>query len=84
MSTSKFLLGVLGAAAAGVAIGLLLAPEEGSKMRGRLKRTATGWADSIANLFSEAKGQIEEVKGKVHQSRATAEEKVNKLKQNFS
>ena len=62
---SKVLLGVLGAAAAGLAVGLLIAPEEGSKVRGRLRRTATGWANSLSNLFSNAKGELEEVKERV-------------------
>ena len=81
---SKVLLGILGAAAAGVAVGLLIAPEEGSKVRGRLKKTATSWANSLSTLFSNAKGELEEVKGKVKQGRSAAEDKVNKLKENFS
>ena len=92
MSTkSKVLLGILGAAAAGVAIGLLIAPEEGSKVRGRLRKTATSWANSLSTLFSnakgeleEAKGELEEAKGKLKQGRSAAEDKVNKLKESFS
>ena len=81
---SKVLLGVLGAAAAGVVVGLLIAPEEGSKVRGKLKRKASDWANKLSNLFSNAKGELEEVKGKVKQSRSAAEEKVNRLKESFS
>lgn len=81
---SKVLLGILGAMAAGVAVGLLIAPEEGSKVRGRLRKTATSWANSLSNLFSNAKGELEEVKDKVKQGRSAAEDKVNKLKESFS
>ena len=81
---SKVLLGVLGAAAAGLAVGLLIAPEEGSKVRGRLKRTASGWANSLSNLFSNAKGELEEVKSKVKHGRSAAEDKVNRLKESYS
>ncbi len=81
---SKFLLGVLGAAAAGVAIGLLIAPEEGSKIRGKLSRKAGGWASTLSTHFSNAKGELEEVKSKVKKGRSAAEDKVNKLKESFS
>jgi gas vesicle protein len=81
---SKILLGILGAAAAGVAIGLLLAPEKGSAMRKRVKRTANDWASSLSSMFSNAKGELEELKGKAKQSKAAAEDKVNKLKESFS
>lgn len=85
---SNVLLGILGAAAAGVAIGMLIAPDEGSKVRGRLKKTATDWANSLSSLFSNAKGELEgeleEAKGKLKQGRSAAEDKVNKLKESFS
>jgi gas vesicle protein len=51
-STAKIALGILGAAAAGVVIGLLIAPEKGSEIRGRIKRTAGDWVDNLSHLFS--------------------------------
>ena len=84
MSTkSKVLLGILGAAAAGVAIGLLIAPEKGSKMRGRIQKKANGLANSLSNLFSNAKGELTELKGRVKDGKSVAQEKVNRLKENF-
>ena len=84
MSTkSKVLLGILGAAAAGVAIGLLIAPEKGSEMRGRIQKKANGLASTLSNLFSNAKGELTELKGRVKDGKSVAQEKVNRLKENF-
>jgi gas vesicle protein len=44
---SKVVLGILGAAAAGVVIGMLLAPEKGKETRKKLRKTAEDWADSV-------------------------------------
>ena len=60
-STSKILLGIVGAAAAGVIIGMLVAPEKGSDMRAKLKKTTDGWADQLSNLFSRVKEDAEEM-----------------------
>jgi gas vesicle protein len=52
---TKLVLGLVGAAAVGVAIGLLLAPEKGSDLRKRVSNTAGGWADNLSDLLSKAK-----------------------------
>jgi gas vesicle protein len=82
---SKVVLGILGAAAAGVVIGLLIAPEKGSDMRKKLKKTASGWADNLSHLFVKGKEAaedgIEEVKEKGRQAKSAAEDKVNKMKE---
>jgi gas vesicle protein len=80
-TTTKIALGILGAAAAGVVIGLLIAPEKGTEMRRRIKETAGGWADNLSHLFSETKETLE---GKAKQAKSAAEEKVNKMKESFS
>ena len=51
-STSKVLLGIVGAAAAGVVIGLLVAPEKGSEIRSKLSEKTNGWFDQVTGLFS--------------------------------
>jgi len=58
-SKSKMILGLLGAAAAGVAVGLLLAPEKGTDLRNRLGKTAGGWGDQLTDLFANAKGELQ-------------------------
>ncbi len=56
MTTSgKIALGILGAAAAGVVIGLLIAPEKGSEVRKRIKNTTGTWVDNVGHLFKKGK-----------------------------
>ena len=54
-TNSKIALGIIGALAAGVAIGLLVAPEKGSELRSRLKKNAGKWSDQLSHLFSHDK-----------------------------
>ena len=82
-TNAKIALGILGAAAAGVVIGLLLAPEKGSEIRKKVKQTAGGWADSLSHLFQNGKHEAEEIKEKVQQGKAVAEEKVNRIKESM-
>ncbi len=85
---SKVLLGILGAAAAGVVIGLLIAPEKGKDMRKKLRKTMGDWTDELGNLWSRgraaAEDGIDDVKEKVRHARATAEEKAGKMKESVS
>ena len=87
-STSKLLLGILGAAAAGVVIGLLIAPEKGSEMRQRVKKTAGEWAENLTNVFNHGKEAASEaaddLKAKARTAKSSAEEKVNKIKESFT
>ena len=89
---SKVLLGILGAAAAGVVIGLLVAPEKGSDIRKKLKKKASEWTDELSHLFvkgkaaaEDAAAAVDEVKDKARNearhARSAAEDKVNKLKE---
>ncbi len=85
---SKVLLGILGAAAAGVVIGMLVAPEKGNETRKRIKKTAEDWADSLSHLWTSGKQRAEEagqeMKDKAKYAKSAAEEKVNKIKESFS
>ena len=63
---SKVLLGILGAAAAGVVIGLLIAPEKGKDMRKKIRKTADDWADNLGHLWSRGKEAAEDA---VHPAR---------------
>jgi gas vesicle protein len=55
---TKLIVGILGAAAAGVAIGMLLAPEKGTDIRRNLSRTAGGWASSLGDILANAKEEV--------------------------
>lgn len=76
-STSKVLLGILGAAAAGVIVGLLIAPEKGEDLRRKMKETASDWADNVGDLFNRGKEEISKAKG-------AASEGYNRAKESFS
>lgn len=85
---SKVLLGILGAAAAGVVIGLLIAPDKGKDTRKKIKKTAGEWAENLSHLWAKSKGAMEdlteEAKSKVKQGKSAAEDKVNKMKESYS
>jgi len=85
---TKVVLGILGAAAAGVAIGMLIAPEKGSEMRARIKKSAGDWVDSLSNLFEKGKEELEELGStavdKSRQTRSAIEDKVNRMKESVS
>lgn len=55
---SKIVLGLIGAAAAGVVVGLLLAPEKGTDMRRNIGKRTGDWADHLTDLFANAKGEL--------------------------
>lgn len=80
---AKLALGILGAVAAGVAIGLLIAPEKGQDMRKRISKTAGSWADNLSHLFVKGKDGMDDLKEKGRTAKAAAEEKVNKLKESI-
>lgn len=85
---SKVILGLVGAAAAGVVVGLLLAPESGSEIRGKIKQTAGDWADHLTDLFANAKGEIESLKGKASKGASNlaseAGNRFNDIKESYS
>jgi gas vesicle protein len=53
-NNGKLIMAILAGAAAGVVIGLLIAPEKGSETRDRLKDTAKKLADTILSKAEEA------------------------------
>ncbi len=81
---SKIILGLVGAAAAGVIVGLVLAPEKGADMRRKLKDTAGDWADHLTDLFANAKGEIQNLKEKGSKAANDAANKYSNVKENYS
>jgi gas vesicle protein len=62
MSTQKILVGVLTAVAAGVAIGLLLAPAKGEETRQKISDTASNLKKKFRRIRSSAITEIDDLK----------------------
>ena len=88
MTTTKVLLGILGAAAAGLVVGMLIAPEKGSDLRKNLKQTADDWVDELSNWVGKGKEYIDEVRNRASEeidSLADAgEEEVDAMKDDLA
>ena len=87
-TTSKVILGIVGAAAAGAVIGMLLAPDKGSELRKKVKDTANDWACQLADLFAEGKTELENLKNKgakaARDMKNEAENSYNNARESFS
>ncbi|WP_039130041.1 YtxH domain-containing protein [Flavihumibacter sp. ZG627] len=64
-TTSKIVLGVLGAAAAGVAIGMLVAPEKGCDMREKIATGARDWASEFTDWLTARQKDLKDIKNTV-------------------
>lgn len=87
-STSKVILGIIGAAAAGAVIGLLLAPEKGSDIRQKVKDAANDWACQLADLFAEGKSELGNITNKATRKAkdfaGQAEDRYNNVRESLS
>jgi gas vesicle protein len=59
-STVKMILGITVAAAAGAAIGMLLAPEKGSDLQKKIKEGASDWMHEFTGLLGMGKQLVSE------------------------
>lgn len=75
-NNTKLLVGILGAAAAGLVIGMMIAPEKGSDLRRNLKQTADGWIDELSNWVNKGKEYIDEVRSRASEETASLESDV--------
>lgn len=64
MTTTKVLVGILGAAAAGLVIGMLIAPEKGSELRRNIRATADDWVDEVNQWIARGKEYVNEFKNR--------------------
>lgn len=64
-NTSSTILGLLAAAAAGIAIGLLIAPEKGVDMRKKIIDTANDLGSKAGDIISAGKEKLAAVSGMV-------------------
>ena len=56
-STNRLIIGMVGAAAAGVIIGMLLAPESGPELRKKIADNAGNWANKFVDLLGSVKDE---------------------------
>jgi gas vesicle protein len=61
-STGKVLLAIIGAAAAGAIIGMLVAPEKGSDLRRKIADTTGDWSNQLSQLLAQGKEQLQNLK----------------------
>ena len=62
MGVQKIIIGTLSGLVAGVAIGLLIAPDKGSETRQRIADTAKDWKKKLQNLRGATSEEFEELK----------------------
>jgi gas vesicle protein len=88
MSNSKILLGILGAAAAGVVVGLLIAPEKGKDLRKNISKTASDWMDELTSWAGRGKAYAREIGNEMmadaDELKSKSEEGVNSIKENLA
>lgn len=75
-TTTKVLLGIVGAAAAGVVIGMLVAPDKGSELRKKIATNCNDWVSSLSDLFAAGKEKAEDLASE-------AGNKYNRVKENL-
>lgn len=61
-NTTKIVLGMAAAAAAGAAIGMLLAPEKGADLQKKIKEGAASWLKDFNGLISTGKDVVDQFK----------------------
>ena len=61
-TTTKVILGLTVAAAAGAAIGMLLAPEKGSDLQKKIKEGASDWLTNFTTLLLVGKEFVTDLK----------------------
>ena len=64
-TTGKIALGILGAMAAGVCIGLLIAPDKGKDTRKKIKDSTGAWVNDLGRLFMKSKNKFDKKKRKL-------------------
>ena len=81
---TKVILGLAGAVAAGVIVGLLVAPEKGSDMRKKVGDTANDWAGRLSDLFASAKGEVDNLKTRGSNLAKDAANKFSNVQESYS
>lgn len=87
-STGKVVLAIIGAAAAGAIIGMLVAPEKGSELRKRISDSAGDWTNQLTQLLASGKASLENLKqaavNEADNLTGEAEDRYNKVREKVS
>lgn len=83
--TTNLLLGVIGAAAAGVVVGLLIAPDKGSETRKKITQKTNDWKEQLNNLVQSGKEYLNDVSQTIAEEgeglKGDAEKRYNRVKE---
>lgn len=66
MTNGKVFWGIVAAAAAGTVIGMLIAPEEGTNTRRRIKRSANDWATDMLDKLEQGKTKVRDAASRLN------------------
>ena len=77
LTPAQMILGLTVAAAAGAAIGMLLAPEKGTELQNKIREGTRAWLDELGQIVGQGKQLAEQ---KLHNT----EEQLGDLKSNLS
>jgi gas vesicle protein len=83
-NSNKIILGLVGAAAVGIAIGILLAPEKGSDARKKIAETANDIASRVGEWVNTGKDKVEDLANTVGQKANQAVDKAEKVQERMS
>ena len=83
-NSNKIILGLVGAAAVGVAVGILLAPEKGTDARKKIAETATDIASRVGEWVSSGKEQVQDMANKADQKVSRAVDKAEKFNEQMA
>src|SRR6478736_6088999 len=61
MKATNVLLGILGAAAAGVVVGLLIAPDKGNETRRKIGEKSGDWRNQMNDLIKSGKDYVNDI-----------------------
>jgi gas vesicle protein len=81
---TKVILGIVGAAAAGVAIGMLLSSEKGTELRAQVSQKANGLTDYLSDIFANAKDEVSNLGRKGAKAASDAGNKFNNAAESYS
>jgi gas vesicle protein len=81
-TTTKVILGVTAAAAAGAAIGMLLAPEKGKDLQKKIAEGAKDWLAEFSSLVAMGKKVVDDVKAEGQNVAGEVESEFKSLSKN--